>query len=148
MSPSPALACEARPFARLSVGELHELVRLREEVFVVGQRITAEAEFDGRDPEATHVLGRDASGALVATARLFLGADPVKVGRIAVAPPLQRGGLGSRLMAFVHGLLGGRPAEMSAQAHLVGWYERLGWRAQGPVYDECGIPHRRLTRQP
>lgn len=147
------LTFASKPFGALSVHELHELVRLREEVFVVGQRITAEAEFDGRDPECLHVLGRDADGALVATARLFLDAAPVKVGRICVAPGRQRQGLGSALLQHVHALLDARPgatgaAAMSAQAHLVPWYERLGWTATGPVYDECGIPHRRLERAP
>ncbi len=142
------LTFELKPFAALSLGELHDLVRLREEVFVVGQRITAEAEFDGRDPEAHHVLGRDAHGTLLATARLFLSAAPVKVGRICVETRLQRTGLGTALMAFVHQALAGRAAAMSAQAHLQAWYERLGWSAQGPLYDECGIPHRRLTRTP
>lgn len=94
-SPSPALRFVARPFAELSLLELHALVRLREEVFVVGQRITAEAEFDGLDPACTHVLGRDGTGEVVATARLFLEQEPVKVGRIAVARHLQRGGLGT-----------------------------------------------------
>lgn len=135
-----------KAFDALSVHELHELVRLREEVFVVGQRITAEAEFDGLDPQAHHVLGRDGEGTLVATARLFLGSDPVKVGRVAVAVPLQRSGLGTQLMQQVHAALGGRAAVMSAQAHLEGWYRRLGWVPEGAPYDECGIPHRRLSR--
>lgn len=140
------LRFELKAFSALRLGELHDLVRLREEVFVVGQRITAEAEFDGRDPEAHHVLGRDPQGTLVATARLFLGATPVKVGRICVEARLQRSGLGTQLMAFVHESLAGRDAAMSAQAHLQPWYESLGWTAEGPLYDECGIPHLRLTR--
>jgi predicted GNAT family N-acyltransferase len=51
-------------------------------------------------------------------------------------------------MAFVHEALGGRAATLSAQAHLEGWYLRLGWQPVGPLYDECGIPHRRLLRLP
>jgi len=142
----PPLTFALKAFADLDVRELHELVRLREEVFVVGQRITAEAEFDGRDPAAHHVLGRDGAGRLVATARLFFGAAPVKVGRICVEPGLQRTGLGTHLMEFVHASLGARAAAMSAQAHLRPWYERLGWTPEGALYDECGIPHVRLVR--
>lgn len=145
MSAAP-LSFALKPFALLTVGELHELVRLREEVFVVGQRITAEAEFDGLDPQAHHVLGRAADGALVATARLFLAGDPVKVGRICVEPTRQHAGLGTELMGYVHDALAGRSGAMSAQAHLERWYQRLGWEAVGPIYDECGIPHRRLVR--
>jgi ElaA protein len=141
-----ALTFSLKPFATLTIDELHELVRLREEVFVVGQRITAEAEFDGKDPEAHHVLARAADGTLLATARLMWAQDPVKVGRVCVEPTRQRGGLGSELMGYVHQVLGARAGVMSAQAHLEPWYVRLGWQPVGPVYDECGIPHRRLVR--
>lgn len=30
---------------------------------------------------------------------------------------------------------------MHAQTHAVAFYERLGWSAQGDVFDEAGIPH-------
>ncbi len=143
---TPTVAFSHRAFDALSLRDLHDVLRLREEVFVVGQRITCEAEIDGHDPECVHVLGRDAAGRIVATARLFVDEDPVKVGRIAVDGALQRRGIGTRLMAYVHGLLGSRAAVMSAQTHLRPWYERLGWRAEGERYDEAGIPHVRMRR--
>jgi ElaA protein len=145
---TPPVVFAARRFQDLSLAELHDVLRLREEVFVVGQRITCEAEIDGRDPECLHVLGRDAAGEVVATARLFLDRDPVKVGRIAVHPRLQRRGIGTLLMEHVHDLLAGRPAAMSAQAHLRRWYEQLGWRVEGDLYDEAGIPHLWMVRAP
>ena len=135
-----------KPFADLSLRELYDLLALRDRVFVVGQRITAEAEVDGLDPRAVHVIGRDASGQVVATARLFFDARPVKVGRVAVDTHLQRQGLGSQLMAYVHQVLGDRPAAMSAQAHLEDWYAGLGWRREGETYVEAEIPHVRMTR--
>jgi ElaA protein len=143
---SPRLTFSAKPFHRLTLMELHDLLRLRTDVFVVGQRITVEAEIDGRDPECLHVLGLEPTGEMVATARLFVGEDPVKVGRVCVHPALQRRGAGTALMEHVHGLLAGRRAAMSAQAHLVPWYVRLGWTPVGGVYDEAEIPHRRLER--
>jgi ElaA protein len=127
--------------------ELHDVLWLRNEVFVFGQRITAEPEVDGRDPECVHVLGWE-SERLVATARLFMDHEPVKVGRIAVHNDLQRRGLGSELMAYVHGLIAGRHAEMSAQAHLERWYSSLGWERIGEVYEEAEIPHVRMVRRP
>jgi ElaA protein len=133
-------------FDDLTLRELHDVLRLRDEVFVVGQRITAEPEVDGLDPVCVHVLGRDRSGRTVATARLHFGGPVAKVGRVAVHPDLQRRGLGTRLMAYVHDVLGDRAATMSAQAHLRDWYEALGWRAEGEIYDEAEIPHVRMTR--
>jgi ElaA protein len=146
-SPSAlTLQYAVKPFHRLTLMELHDLLRLRTDVFVVGQKITVEAEIDGLDPECAHVLGLDATGEMRATARLFLGADPVKVGRVCVHPSLQRRGTGTTLMEYVHGVLAGRRAAMSAQAHLVPWYTRLGWTPVGAIYQEAEIPHRRLER--
>lgn len=135
-----------KAFADLTLRELYDLLALRDRVFVVGQRITAEAEVDGLDPRAVHVLGRDASGQVVATARLFFDTRPVKVGRVAVDTYLQRQGLGTEVMQYVHQVLGDRPAAMSAQAHLEGWYAGLGWKREGELYVEADIPHVRMTR--
>lgn len=144
-APSGLTLCH-KPFAALTLDELYALLWLRDIVFVVGQKITAECEVDGEDPQCEHVVGRDASGAIVATARLFLGKTPIKVGRIAVHTDLQRGGLGSVLMRYVNDLIGDRPAVMSAQAHLEPWYVRMGWRRRGEIYSEAEIPHCEMTR--
>ncbi len=135
-----------KPFAALTLDELYDLLWLRDVVFVVGQGITAESEVDGEDRACTHVIGRDATGKIVATARLFEGKTPVKVGRIAVHTDLQRGGLGSALMAYVNGILGDRPGIMSAQAHLDAWYTRMGWQRVGDVYEEANIAHVKMIR--
>lgn len=140
------LVFDHRPFAALTLDELYAILWLRDIVFVVGQKITDECEVDGLDPQCTHVLGRNAAGEVVATARLFLGHDPVKVGRVAVRTDLQRSGAGSRLMAYVNGVIGDRPGKMSAQAHLEPWYARMGWTRVGEVYLEAGILHCTMVR--
>lgn len=142
----PLLEFSHKPFDDLSLRELYALLWLRDEVFVVGQKITAESEVDGEDPACTHVIGRDDKGQLVATARLFLGKTPVKVGRVAVHPRLQGQGIGTQLMAYVNDVIGDRPAAMSAQAHLERWYSSVGWRRVGEVYSEAEIDHLRMVR--
>lgn len=134
-----------KAFDDLTLRELYAVLALRDLVFVVGQKITAEPEVDGADPDCTHVLGY-LDGELVATARLFLGHDPVKVGRVAVRDDLQRQGLGRELMAYIHEVMGDRAGAMSAQAHLEGWYGSLGWRRVGDVFIEAEIPHLKMTR--
>jgi ElaA protein len=145
-------------FTDLTMRELYALMVLRDDVFVVGQKITAENELDGQDPQCVHIIGRlgvdeegggagfDGKGRVVATARLFMAKDPVKVGRIAVAVDLQRKGVGTALMRYVHELLGGREGVMSAQQYLESWYAELGWQRVGDVYDEADIPHVRMVR--
>lgn len=112
---------------------------------MVGQKITSEPEVDGADPDFHHAFGRDDRGRVVATARLTLDRDPVKVGRVAVHPDLQRTGVGSALMAEVQRILGARAAVMNAQAHLEPWYARLGWRREGDSFFEAEIKHVRMV---
>ena len=41
---------------------------------------------------------------------------------------------------------GVREVALGSQTHAIGFYERLGFRAHGPEYDDAGIPHRDMTR--
>lgn len=134
-----------KPFAELSTAELYEILHLRDLVFVVGQKITSEPEVDGHDPAFHHLIGRDASGRVIATARLTLDHAPVKVGRVAVHPELQHQGVGTALMRDIQARLQDRPATMNAQAHLEPWYESLGWRREGPLFQEAEIEHVRMV---
>ena len=34
---------------------------------------------------------------------------------------------------------------LHAQVPVIGFYEAAGFRAVGPVFDEAGIPHRKMT---
>lgn len=130
-----------KAFDSLSLRELYDVLHLRDLVFVVGQGITSEPEVDGEDPLAHHGLVRDPLGRLVGTFRLFLGESPIRVGRIAVHPELQRGGVGTEMMRRLADYLGDRPALMHAQAYLEPWYRRLGWQSYGERYLEAEIEH-------
>ena len=134
-----------KAFDDLTLRELYAVLVLRDLVFVVGQKITAEPEVDGADPDCTHVLGY-LDGELVATARLFLGSTPIGVGRVAVRDDLQRKGLGRQLMVYIRDLIGDRPSTLSAQAHLEDWYSSLGWRPVGGVFIEAEIAHVKMVR--
>jgi ElaA protein len=41
--------------------------------------------------------------------------------------------------------LGLDAAQLGAQTHAVGFYERFGFRVQGSEYEDAGIPHVHLT---
>ena len=135
---------EVKAFRDLSLEELYEVMVLRNRVFVVGQKITAEPEVDGLDRECEHAL-MWLEEKLVGTARLFTGEEPVKVGRVAVDTELQRQGLGTALMRGVQRHLGPRRAALHAQAHLEEWYRRLGWKRVGESFEEAEIPHVKMV---
>lgn len=139
---------EAVAFDALTSRALHDVLKLRSDVFILEQGITTEADVDGLDPEAEHVIGRDAEGRVVATARLRPGPEGIHVERVVVAAERRDEGVGGALMAFVHTRLAGDGGVMSAQLDVLRWYEAQGWRPVGDVYDEGGVPHCRMVRVP
>ncbi|RKE18638.1 GNAT family N-acetyltransferase [Streptomyces sp. TLI_171] len=132
---------------------------VRHEVFVVEQNVPEELEYDEYDATSLHLLAVGADGAALGTARLISGSEAlgktggiegrVLLGRLAVVKAARGTGLGVRLVRAVEELgreHGAREVELHAQVQALGFYERLGYAAEGPVYDDAGIPHRTMTR--
>jgi ElaA protein len=136
-------------FADLDTRTLHDLLRLRIDVFVVEQEC-AYPEIDGRDlePGTRHLwLARD--GAPVAYLRIL--ADPggvARIGRVAVAKDARGDGHAGRLMREALTLVGDRPCVLEAQSYLVGFYARHGFTVTGAEYIDDGIPHVPMRRDP
>ncbi|GAA1196990.1 putative GNAT family N-acyltransferase [Kitasatospora gansuensis] len=145
---------------RVAAGEVDlALVRLiRHEVFVVEQGVPAELEYDEYDATSVHVLAL-ADGMALGTGRLIHGAEAlgktgvegrVLLGRLAVRKAARGTGLGAELVRALEQAgreRGGTELELHAQVQALGFYERLGYAAEGPVYDDAGIPHRTMTRK-
>lgn len=145
------LSWTCKPFAQLTLVELHDLLRLRTDVFVVEQAC-AYAELDGRDPGALHLLGRDAGGTIIAYARILPpeeGGLP-HVGRVVVRADQRGHGIATALMTQALNALkeqyGSCRSELAAQAHLEAFYGRFGYVRQGPDYPWDGIPHADMRR--
>ena len=51
-------------------------------------------------------------------------------------------------MAEVHRRWGDEPLQLNAQAHLERWYESFGYRRTGDDFDDAGILHVPMTREP
>lgn len=141
----------AKRFDELSVHELHDLLRLRTDVFVVEQAC-AYAEIDGRDPEAIHILGRTIDGEFIACARILPRDEHglPHVGRVVVRADQRGHGIAGDLMHFameeLQRMYGSRRSEVAAQAHLEKFYARFGYVRKGPDYPWDGIPHVDMRR--
>ena len=140
------------PFDRLSGREVHDVLQLRQRVFVVEQTCPF-LDADGLDPKCWHGLGRDAAGVLVATARLVppgLSYEEPAIGRVATAPEVRRTGLGRALMssaiAQVQRLYPGQHIRIGAQRYLEKFYGSFGFQPVGEPYDEDGIDHIQMLR--
>jgi ElaA protein len=147
----PAITTKWRRFDELSATALYEMLRFRQQIFVVEQR-SPYPDLDGFDQSAHHLL-LAADGSLSGYLRLMPPADReavVRIGRVAVAAGWRRQGLGRRLMTEALSLCRERYAShaigLSAQCHLVGFYRSFGFAEIGAPFDDGGIPHIEMRR--
>lgn len=149
----------------LSVKEWHEIVSLRQAVFVVEQECPY-LDADVLDLHAWHLIGWvDADERIgseqkrVALAYLRV-VDPghkyaePSIGRVLTRLSHRRLGLGKALMGQamhqVAEYFPGQAIRISAQKHLQAFYNMYGFAQVGDGYDEDGIPHIEMikTSQP
>lgn len=135
----------------LTIPLLYNILALRQEVFVVEQNCPY-LDADGKDEHAFHLIGMH-NKHLCCYARVF---PPTKegrivVGRVIVAQQYRALGYGYSLMNKAHEYSIDRFAPhktffLSAQAHLKGFYENLGYTQSGEGYLEDNIPHIPMMR--
>ena len=137
-----------KPFASLTVEELYSLLRLRNEVFVVEQRILFN-DADGKDPLALHLIGYPSppndQGLPCCYCRIFPPGVVYKgaaIGRVCSNAAYRRQGCGKLLMAKARAEIYSRfgdnqQIELGAQLYLKRFYEDLGYSHDGsPVYKD------------
>ena len=116
----------------LTAAQLHDILRLRIDVFVVEQK-AAYPELDGRDlrPDTRHLWFEDAGG-VTSYLRVLLDPDGVRrIGRVVTAASARGQGLAARLMEAALTV----PGEyvLDAQTYVQGFYARYGFVAEGPA---------------
>jgi predicted GNAT family N-acyltransferase len=131
--------------------DCESLQTVRRRVFVEEQGVPEHEEWDAADPTAIHVLAVDSNREPVGTGRL----EPCgKIGRVAVRREWRGTGVGGQIMRHLVNQateLGFEAVYLHAQTTAAGFYRRLGFRPEGPVFDEVGIPHVRMrmgTKRP
>lgn len=130
------------------VTDLAAPLAIRMAVFVDEQGVSEAEEIDGEDDACLHWLASDAQGP-VATLRVRQLGNTAKVQRVAVLARARGTGMGAALMRQVLAELAGMGVAhvaLGAQVAAIGFYERLGFAAHGPVYDDAGIAHRDMSR--
>ncbi|WP_415405042.1 GNAT family N-acetyltransferase [Tateyamaria sp. SN3-11] len=122
---------------------------LRRTVFIEEQGVSEAEEVDGRDGEALHVLAT-LDGAPLGCARILVTDNMAKIGRVCVLKEGRGTGLGAAIIEACLDVARAQPgltkAKLGAQTHALSFYEKLGFEAFGPVYDDAGIPHRDMER--
>ena len=124
--------------------ELASALALREAVFCAEQGVAPDADRDGLDGEAVHLVAIDRE-TVVGTCRLLIepGAT-ARFGRLCVAAPERRRGVAGALLegAEREARAGGaRRMVMHAQTGALELYRRAGYTPYGEPFDEEGIEH-------
>lgn len=135
------------PFHDLSLYELYDLLRLRQEVFVVEQDCPY-LDADGKDRQAHHVIFKKESEIIAYTRLLPPGCsyeNYASIGRVVNSAKVRGEGVGIDLMKFsivkCNELFPGKPIKISAQVYLEKFYKGLGFQETGDRYLEDDIPH-------
>lgn len=123
---------------------------LRHRVFVEEQGVSEADELDDQDEAAIHLLASEAGEAL-GSARLLVVGQTGKIGRVCVLASARGRGTGAALIraavAIFRGMAGITKVKLGAQTHAIGFYTTLGFRPEGQVYDDAGIPHQDMVME-
>ncbi|MDE3059625.1 MAG: GNAT family N-acetyltransferase [Pseudomonadota bacterium] len=110
----------------------------------------SEKDTEGEEAQI-HIAAMDDASAVIGT--LLLKPLPnavVKFRQMAVDSAMQRAGLGRKLVAFAEQTARERGfafVELNARMYAAGFYEKLGYAAEGEPFTEVALPHIRMTKR-
>jgi predicted GNAT family N-acyltransferase len=117
---------------------------VRGEVFIKGQGIDWDIEFDGLDQDCV-LFNAYLEDHCIGAARLHHN----KVGRVATLEGYRHRGVATAMMGFIedYALEQGIPElVLNAQLSVREFYARLGYVAEGDIFQEADIDHIRMTK--
>lgn len=130
-----------------SPADLDRAMDIRRRVFVDEQHVPLDLEIDAHESDSRHFLALE-DGTPVGTARARPTTIGQKIERVAVLASRRGRGIGA---AIVNGVLAELRVTRSAdtvyvyaQVAALGFWERQGFVAEGPCFDEAGIVHRMM----
>ena len=140
-----------KAFTELSVTELYEILKIRQEVFVVEQTCDY-LDVDGYDDKAIH-LWAESNGEILAYCRLFdsgIKYTEASIGRVLTNRSYRTLQLGKTLMKFalltIEARFGASSVRISAQDYLLRFYSEFGFQDTGIKYLEDDIPHTEMLK--
>ena len=142
-----------RRYGELAPLEIYAIFAARQAVFVVEQNSVYQ-DMDGKDLDAWHLIawsGEEVAAYLRLLAPGVSYPEP-SLGRILTTKIGRGSGLGRELVARglekIHELYPTWPTRIGAQAHLHKFYGSFGFVQSSEPYDEDGIPHIQMRREP
>ena len=126
-----------------------EIFSIRSEVFVNEQQVSREEEFDLYEENSLHYLGTW-KGKPAGTARWRITRSGIKLERFAVLQPLRKNGIAAAVLKEVlkDVIPLGKRIYLHAQVSAVGFYEKYGFKKEGPMFTEANIDHFIMSYNP
>lgn len=123
-------------------------VAIRTQVFMIEQNVPKSIELDNLDDQTIHYVGF-IDNKPITTARIAENDDHTNwhIQRVATIVEARGNGYAGQLLkqiiadakqANIHNL------DLGAQVQAIGFYEKLGFTAEGPVFQEANIDHRHM----
>lgn len=129
--------------------ELEQAFDIRREVFVQEQGVPVEMEIDEEENNSIHFLAK-LDGKPIGTCRMrWYKPQVAKAERVAVVSDGRGTGAGRELMLALEEYArkeGALKIILSAQTHAIPFYEKLGYQAEGEIYQDAGIDHRDMQK--
>jgi len=127
-----------------SWAEAQNLVKsLRNQVFVIEQKVPEDMEWDEFDQIAWHAIVT-ADNQTIGTGRLIINDRVAKIGRMAVQSSRRNQGIGKSILKSLIQTAkekGAQECILHAQTHAITFYAKEDFEPHGPIFDEAGIPH-------
>lgn len=141
-----------KSFNELSTNELHDILQLRNEVFVVEQDCVYQ-DIDNKDLESIHLL-MYLKDALIGYMRIVpkgLTFEEISIGRVCIKQSARKQGLAEKGMIlcieYIKNQLNETTIRISAQEYLLDFYQKLGFKAISQTYLEDGLPHIEMLKE-
>lgn len=130
--------------------QLQHALDIRYTVFVIGQHVPKEEEFDAYEKESFHYLATIA-GSPCGAARWRFTENGIKLERFAVLEKYRGNGVGSALVQKVIDDINENPVAKDKQLYLhaqlaaMKLYSNFGFKKVGEMFQECEIDHYKMV---
>jgi ElaA protein len=131
-----------KDYNELSIDELYLIMDIRNEVFVLEQKICY-VDTDFKDQKSKHyfILENNEIISYLRVINKSVKYDEYAISRVATKKDYRGMGLAKRLIDEAINDLKGNPIRISAQAYLKSYYENFGFHQVNDTYIEEGILH-------
>lgn len=127
-----------------------EILKLRQDIFCIEQHCLY-PDIDETDKISIHAY-LESDNAVAAYTRIYKDKEGTfHIGRICTKLNQRKTGLARQIIAesiaYIYNIQASASISISAQLHLEGYYQSLGFVSQGSSYFEDGIPHIKMIHK-